>query len=98
MKSSFNALGRMKECKQRQQNAREPERTKQPFGVSHSPDDSFNLQPLFTHLNFSDSEADCCYVTRVSGWQKSGNEGSFLQKQNGLYPLVPQSDTRVQSF
>ena len=44
-------------------------------GVSPSPDCSFHFQPLFTGLNFSDSGADSCHVTRTSGWQKSGNEG-----------------------
>ena len=33
-------------------------RTTQPSWVSHSPDYSFNLEPLFTHLNFSDSGSD----------------------------------------
>ena len=37
-----------------------------------------NLQPLFTHLNVSDSGTDCCHVTRTSECQKSGDEGSFF--------------------
>lgn len=36
------------------------------------------LQPLFAHLNFSDSVADCFHVTGTSGQQKSGNEGPFF--------------------
>lgn len=58
----------------------------------------FNLKLLFTHLNVSDSGTDCCHFTKTSGWQKSGNEGPFLQKHNGLHPHVPHSDTQVQSF
>ena len=38
--------------------ARKPGRTRWPSWVSHNPDCSFNLQPLFTHLNVSDSRAD----------------------------------------
>lgn len=47
----------------------------------HNPNWSFDLQPLFTHLNFSDSWANCCPVPRVSRWQNSGSEGSLLREQ-----------------
>lgn len=64
---------------------RKPRRTKwQPWA-------SFNLQLLFTHFNFSDSAADCCYVIRTSGWQSLAMRGYSLQKQNGLHPRVLQS-------
>lgn len=55
--------------------------TRWPAWVSHSPKYSFNLQSLFTHLNFSYLETDCWHVTRTSGWQKSGNEESFLKNR-----------------
>lgn len=46
---------------------------------------SFNVQPLFTHLSFPDPGADRGHVTRTSGQQKSGSEGSFVQKENRLH-------------
>lgn len=58
--------------------SREVGRTKQESWVSHIPDHSFNLQPLFTHLNVSDSGPGCCHVVNTSRWQKSGSEGPFL--------------------
>ena len=82
----------MKECKNKKNNAKELGRTKQLSWVSHSLSYSFHVQPLIIHINFSGSGADCSHVT---GWQKSDNEGSFLQKQNGLHPYVPQSDTQA---
>ena len=56
--------------------SREPRRTKQPSWLSNSPSCLLNLQPLFTHPHFSDLGAECCFVTRTSGWQKSVNEGA----------------------
>ena len=58
--------------------ARELGRAQRPSWIFHSPDCLLNLQPLFTHLNFSASGADCCPVIKTSGWQKSGNEGLFF--------------------
>ena len=55
-------------------------KTKWLFWVSHSPDFQFNLQPLFTHPNLFDSEADYCHVTRTSECQKPGNEGLFFSR------------------
>lgn len=53
---------------------------------------------MFAYLNFSDSGADCCHVMGTSGWQKSSQEGPFLQKQNELYLTVLQSDNQAQFF
>lgn len=66
--------------------AREPGRTKHCLFFPHSPLCSFHLQPLFTHLNVSDSGADYCHVTRTSECQKSGNEGSFSAEAEWASP------------
>ena len=58
-------------------------RTKQLSWVSHSTNYLFNLQPLFTDFNLSDSGAECCHVTRTSGWQQSGSKGLFFCRSKG---------------
>lgn len=68
---------------QKLKGAREPRTTTQPCRVSCSPNSSLNWQWIVLGTDY-------CHVTRTSGWQTSGNEGSFLQKQNGLHPHVPQ--------
>ena len=69
----------IKKCKKYEMRfARNLGRTKQPSWASQYPDCSLSLQPLFAHLNSSGSGADGCHVARTSGWQKSGNQGSFF--------------------
>ena len=54
-----------------------------------SPQLFFTLQPLLSILT-SYSGADCCQVTRTSGWQKSGNKGPFFtEAEFELHPHVP---------
>lgn len=38
---------------------------------------------LFAHLNFSESGADCCHVTKTAGWQKSCREESYFAEAEG---------------
>ena len=60
-------------------------KAKWPSWVSHSPD-------CLTYSHYFPILISLILEETVSMLQKSGNEGSFfLQKQNGLHPIVPQS-------
>ena len=56
--------------------ARKPGSTKQLFWFPVAP--TVNLHPVFTHLNFSDSGAVCCHVTRYQDRKRLTMRGQFF--------------------
>lgn len=69
---------------------RELRKTKWPSRVSDSLDCLFNLQLLFSHLNFSIQEQSVAVLQRHQDGKSPAVRCHFLQKQSGLHPQVPE--------